>query len=231
MKLTQISPHIWSLRLWFGIPIHVWLVRDSEGLTLVDAGIPPMARGILRTIDRLGVGPLRQIVLTHGHSDHVGALPGILRSRPVPVYAHPIEIPYLEGQVAYPRRKKATPSVRPGLVAPLPRNDAGQPRNLAGLTPHLTPGHSPGHVVYHHEHDDVLLAGDLATSRRGRLRPPMAIFTGDMDQAMVSLEIVRTLKPGRIEVCHGGPVLMAGLEKHPAEHLPAGLTRGAGTSV
>jgi hypothetical protein len=36
----------------------------------------------------------------------------------------------------------------------------------------------------------------------------MAIFTGDMDQAMASLEIVRTLNPHRVEVCHGGPVLM-----------------------
>lgn len=208
MKLTSVSPHIWSLRLWFGIPIHVWLVRDDDGLTLVDAGISPMSRGILRTIDRIGAGPLRRIVLTHGHPDHVGALPGILRSCPVPVFAHPIEIPYLEGRLVYPRRKKAMVTVRPGLVLPLPETDTGALQRIAGLTPHLTPGHSPGHVVYHHEQDDVLLAGDLATSRRGRLRPPMAIFTGDMDQAMASLEIVHTLNPRRIEVCHGGPVLM-----------------------
>jgi glyoxylase-like metal-dependent hydrolase (beta-lactamase superfamily II) len=62
-------------------------------------------------------------------------------------------------------------------------------------------------VVYYHEADQVLLAGDLFTSRGGKLRPPMAMFTADMAQALRSGEIVQRLRPKRVEVCHGGPVL------------------------
>ncbi|MDF2814202.1 MAG: fold metallo-hydrolase, partial [Paenibacillus sp.] len=73
MKITQISEHIWSLKTWIIIPIHVWVVTDEDGVTLVDAGIPAMAKGILNFIESLQAGPLRRVVLTHGHSDHVGS--------------------------------------------------------------------------------------------------------------------------------------------------------------
>ncbi|GGH87496.1 hypothetical protein JOD43_000848 [Pullulanibacillus pueri] len=39
MKVEQISEHIWSLKSWMGIPIHVWVVKGQEGVTLVDAGV------------------------------------------------------------------------------------------------------------------------------------------------------------------------------------------------
>lgn len=207
MKLEQVSEHIWSITAWVLIPIRVWLVRDGDELTLVDAGIPTMARGILRCIDRLGTGSLSRIVLTHGHPDHVGAIRAIQRRKSVPLYAHPIEIPYMEGQRPYPRRRKAHMAVAKGLTHPLMADRDGSLKPIGGLKPYLTPGHSPGHVVYYHEKDGVLLAGDLFTSRRGQLRRPMAMFTSDMDEAIRSSAIVGQLKPARLEVSHGGPVL------------------------
>ena len=84
---------------------------------------------------------------------------------------------------------------------------------IAGLTPYLTPGHSPGHVVYYHEQDQVLLAGDLFTSKKGELHQPMSMFTADMAEAVRSSSIVEKLKPKRLEVCHGNSVL------HPADQL------------
>jgi len=35
---------------------------------------------------------IRGIVLTHGHEDHIGALPFLLREAPVPVYATPLTL-------------------------------------------------------------------------------------------------------------------------------------------
>ncbi|WP_135555607.1 MBL fold metallo-hydrolase [Paenibacillus cymbidii] len=205
MKIERVSEHIWSLRIWVLIPIHVWIVREEDGLTLVDAGLSGMAGGIVGLVDRLQAGPLRRIVLTHGHSDHVGALAKILRDRPVPVYAHRAEMPYMEGELPYPRRKKAVRFVAKGVAQPLPEDAEGRLAPIGSLTPYWTPGHSPGHVVYYHERDGVLLAGDLFNSRKGRLRRPM--FTPDMEQAVKSAAIVGELQPNRLEVCHGGPVL------------------------
>jgi ribonuclease J len=32
------------------------------------------------------------IVLTHGHEDHIGALPYLLKEAPIPVYSHPFTL-------------------------------------------------------------------------------------------------------------------------------------------
>src|SRR3954465_14101308 len=37
------------------------------------------------------------IVLTHGHFDHVGVLEDLAEQWDVPVFAHPLEFPYLNG--------------------------------------------------------------------------------------------------------------------------------------
>lgn len=213
MKIERVSEHIWSLKSWMLVSVRVWVVVDSDGVTLVDAGMGFMARGILRFIDSLNAGPLKRILLTHGHSDHTGAVEAILRERPVPVYAHRIEMPYMEGDLPYPRRKKAGVSVAKGVAQPLSEGPDGELAQVGGLKPYLTPGHAPGHVVYYHERDQVLLAGDLFTSNRGRLHHPMAIFTADMAEAVRSSAVVGKVKPKRLEVCHGGPVL------DPADHL------------
>lgn len=221
MKITQISEHVWSLRTWLVIPIHVWVVKEEDGLTLVDAGIPMMAKGILKFSGSLNAGPLRRIVLTHGHSDHVGAVQRLREAYPgVPVFVHRIEIPFMEGEQPYPRRKKAAIFLAKGVAQHLAELESSSCNMTVGglapigsLTPYLTPGHSPGHVVYYHEKDRVLLAGDLFTSKKGKLRKPMAMFTANMNEAVRSSAIVGELRPERLEVCHGSSVL------HPAEQL------------
>lgn len=215
MKIERVSEHIWSLRAWMIIPIRVWLVVHKYGVTLVDAGIGTMAPGIVRAVNKLEAGPLTNVLLTHGHSDHVGALRRIVQStatavgRSLPVFAHPTEIPYMEGDLPYPGRKSAQPTVPIGLVQPLVEAADGRLAKIGALRPYWTPGHSPGHVVYYHEQDRVLLGGDLLMSRRGQPRPPMAMFTGNMAQALGSADIVRHLRPLRLEVAHAGPVFDA----------------------
>lgn len=213
MKIKQISPHIWSLKTWMIIPIHVWAVRGKEGITLIDAGIPLMAKSILHSIEKLNAGALQRILLTHGHSDHTGSISAILKEKEIPVYAHSLEIPYLEGTLPYPRRKKAEVTVTPGITQSLATDIHGELETIDSLKPYHTPGHSPGHTVYYHEKDQILLAGDLFTSKKGKLKKPMPMFTADMQEAFRSSEIVAKLNPQQLEVCHGDSVL------HPANQM------------
>src|SRR5918995_1833978 len=70
-------------------------VRQASGMILVDAGMSfpdeemPGIDLVLPdfTYVREHAGELKGIVLTHGHEDHVGALPYLLREFNVPVYA------------------------------------------------------------------------------------------------------------------------------------------------
>ena len=132
IRAKQVSEHIWSLKTWMIIPIHVWIVIDEDGVTLVDAGIPMMAKGIMKFIKQLNAGPLRRILLTHGHPDHVGAVKAIMTQNKVPVYAHEIEIPYMEGKLLYPKRKKLANNLPKQLAKPLPENEHVMLKTMGG---------------------------------------------------------------------------------------------------
>lgn len=54
-------------------PVNCYLVREDDGLTLIDTGIPGNAPAILAAAGELGQ-PIRRIVLIHAHGAHLGAL-------------------------------------------------------------------------------------------------------------------------------------------------------------
>lgn len=209
MKISKISPHIYKLEKWLVIKISIWLVVSEEGVYIVDTGIASMSKAILTEARKLG--KIKAILLTHGHSDHTGGIHNILKEEKIPVYVHQDEIKYMEGKEPFPRRKKPEVLVPPQLVQPLEEKD-GQLLPFGDFIPYLTPGHSPGHVVYYHVKDKVLIAGDLFTSKRGELAKPMAMFTADMTEAVKSSRIIAQLKPQLVTICHSNDVSNAALQ-------------------
>ena len=54
-------------------PINCYLVREDDGLTLIDTGMSSMEKGIVAAARRLDA-PITRIALTHAHGDHAGSL-------------------------------------------------------------------------------------------------------------------------------------------------------------
>lgn len=210
---------------------NVYLIREGASWVLVDAGLHGYAdtiRGVAREF--MGsIAPPIAIVLTHGHFDHVGALPALLETWDVPVYAHRLERPYLTGRSPYP---PPDPLVGGGMMAALsklyPRGpiDVGErfealseSRVIPGLVDWQwvpTPGHTAGHISLFRERDGVLIAGDAVTTvkqesmaavamQRREFHGPPAYYTQDWTAAANSVARLAALEPQTLASGHGNP--------------------------
>src|SRR5207237_1662572 len=79
MKIIRHSPNLF--RLVRIMPINCFLVREDDGFTLVDTNIPGRAQQIIAAARTLNL-PIRRILLTHAHQDHVGSLDALASQLP-----------------------------------------------------------------------------------------------------------------------------------------------------
>jgi glyoxylase-like metal-dependent hydrolase (beta-lactamase superfamily II) len=208
---------------------------------LIDAGVFGTMNLITSAAEeRFGQGARpAAIIMTHAHFDHNGVLEDLVERWQVPVYAHELERPYLDGSASYP---PPDPSVGGGLIArmsPLfprgPVNVGPWLRTLPsdGSVPGMpgwrwihTPGHAPGHVSLWREADRTIMSGDAFITTRQEsayavavekpeLHGPPQYFTIDWEAARASVRELAKLEPELAVTGHGpamrGPEMRAAL--------------------
>jgi len=99
---NSVAPGVQGLRITF---VNVSGIAHPNGSwTLIDAAIP-FSSGMIRSwAEKNFKGAPNAIVLTHGHFDYVSAARDLAEGWNVPVYAHPLEHPYLTGQRTIPNQ-------------------------------------------------------------------------------------------------------------------------------
>lgn len=161
---------------------------DAKLCAVIDPG--DNADGIDREIRKAGLS-LSMILITHGHFDHVLAVPGLLAKWPdIPVYVHKQEVNW-EGK-----------GDQYMLLGPVPNIKTVGEGDVIDFSGHPiqvlhTPGHSPGSVCY--LVGDILFAGDtLFAGSCGRTD----FIGGSVSQILLSLKRLAGLE-GNLRVCPG----------------------------
>ncbi|MDB6005066.1 MAG: beta-lactamase protein [Prosthecobacter sp.] len=215
---------------------------EDRGWVLIDTGVSGLGKLIENAAaERFGKNNRpAAIILTHGHFDHVGNLKALAEAWDAPIYAHPLEYPYLTGKAAYPPPDTSVgggimPTFAPLFPAGpidvsnwlnlLPEN--GEVPFMPGWRWIHTPGHSPGHVSLWRESDRALIAGDAfitthqesaysVITQKPEMHGPPTYFTIDWEASRKSVVMLAELEPDLAVTGHGramqGPQMLAALQ-------------------
>jgi len=206
--------------------VNIFLVEESGGVTLIDAGLPGHWKELEIELEIMGrsLDDIRGVVLTHGDTDHIGFAERLRSERGVPVHVHELDAGLARGEV-----KKKVPwgpikvrslvrflgysVVRGGLRIP-PVSEVvtftdGETLDLPG-SPRVIhiPGHTPGSVAFHVPTVDALFVGDAMTTGHvltGAQDPRPAPFTLDPAQALASLARLDAVAATWVLPGHGAP--------------------------
>ncbi len=211
--------------------VNVYLLEEAGEITIIDAGAPGQWRELLAELGTMGrtLDDVRAVVLTHGHSDHIGFAERARRELDVPIQVHEADRTLALGEIRAPRDKVVKgPRPRPGALLGflaysvrkgmlrIPRITAvstygdgatldvpGAPRAI------LVPGHTAGSAALHVPARDAVFVGDAfatlsaLTGARGPLTVPQ--FNADTQQALASLDRLVDLGVSLALPGHGEP--------------------------
>jgi hydroxyacylglutathione hydrolase len=173
MLLPALNPSPWT-----GPTGNNTYLIDGTLPTLIDAGVGKPDH-LAAIANALGGRPLAQLLITHGHVDHVAGIPA-LRTRWPALRVRALAPTTLEGVEAL-------------------RDDERVPAGDALLQVIATPGHSPDHCCF--AAGDDVYCGDLI--RAGGSIVIAADRGGDLIAYLRSLRRVRSLAPRRLWPGHG----------------------------
>ena len=140
--------------------VNCFLIKEDDGLTLIDTNLAGSAPGIREAAQTLGA-PICRVVLTHAHIDHVGSLDALVRQFPEVEFA----VGQRESRLLVPdfsldagesgKKLFGFPGAKSRPTRLL--NDGDRIGSLQAI---FSPGHTPGHMAYLDVRDGSLIAGD-----------------------------------------------------------------------
>lgn len=200
--------------------VFAFLVRGEKDI-LVDAGAEGASARLISALRSLGVDPasLSLVLITHGHPDHFGGLPGLLPRLRCPVAIHELDAEALRSgrssagtpvgtfarilmRAAAAMMARATPS-QPSIT--FSGSLDLRPYGIEGSAEH-TPGHTPGSVSLILSNGEAIIADLLRGSMRAAAQPRWPLVADDLTEVRRSVARVLDQRPRKLWTSHGGPL-------------------------
>lgn len=215
LPLQQVADNIWFVQgqAALGSPANrnfisnAGFIVTSEGVVVVDAlGSPALAQALLASIRSVTRQPVRWVVVTHYHADHVYGLQ-VFKDLGATVIARQEGREYLSSDTAQRRLEASRQELAPWVDAQtrlVPADrwlDADTTLTVGGerlLLRHVGPAHTAEDLAVFVERNRVLFAGDLVF--RGRVP---YVGTADSQAWITALTGLIDLKPAVIVPGHG----------------------------
>ncbi len=212
---VEVAPGVWMVQgaSALGSPANRNFISNAafvvtpEGVVVVDAlGSPVLARELLAAIARITPQPVRHLVVTHYHADHIYGLQ-VFKAAGATITAHQAGRAYLHSDTAALRLQASREELAPWIDADTRLVSAdrwiGEPWRftLGGVefvVQPAGPAHTPEDLVLLLPRQGVLIAGDLVF--RGRVP-----FVGQADSGrwIEALDRLLAFQPRTIVPGHG----------------------------
>jgi len=242
----KVIPGLWRLRLplpWPGVPhCNAWAIKSGDGIVLVDCGLHQLPDGdqpgslnqLEHALAQVGLRleQVKQLVITHAHTDHWGEAATVIErsgcefwihpnhqhgseaeANPDAAFTHRIAIARAGGVpehvlARYSERIRDLPSGIAAAVEPLPdhllHDGVTIDTDLGAWQVYETPGHAPSHVCLFQPERRVLISGDHVLGRIS-LHFDYGWTPDPIAEFMNSLEIVDRLDARLAVSGHGKP--------------------------
>ena len=219
----QIAPGIH--RLGDGT-VNAYLLEEAGSVTVIDAAMPGYWSDLPGELAAMGrsLADIRAVVLTHGHTDHIGFAERLRTEHGVPVSVHELDEGLALGREKNPAglgKARIGPllrflllglrkgGLRPTFLTEVSTYGDGATLDVPG-SPRviLVPGHSPGCAALLVASQDALFIGDAIATysvTTGEKGPQIAPFSQDPAQALRSLERLDGVEAGLVLPGHGEP--------------------------
>jgi glyoxylase-like metal-dependent hydrolase (beta-lactamase superfamily II) len=201
----RVLPGLWRLRLplpWPGVPhCNAWAIRSGDGIVLVDCGMhldpDDQQPGSLSQLERamaqvgLALEQVRELVITHAHTDHWGEAATVMQHSGCELWMHPNHAHGTEGErdgetalahtieiaraggvpertlVRYLEQIKGAPTGIAAAVTPDHElvNGVTVDSDLGAWSVYETPGHAPSGICLFQAERRILISGDHLLGR------------------------------------------------------------------